>query len=118
MRYVYVFKGKIHEVGEAISSLFPRGETFADSLSGKWVELSEEQVAFMDANPGASAKEWFDMELAPVVPPEPPTPPDPNTDIFDGVYSVNGMFEFLEGVMIGCNVPPDKITDTEGGGDD
>lgn len=39
------------------------GETYQDFLDDKWVLLSEEQVAFHEANPSASVKQVFDMKL-------------------------------------------------------
>lgn len=39
------------------------GTTFNDYLKGKWVLLSQEQVAFHDANPTASVQQVFDMTL-------------------------------------------------------
>lgn len=39
------------------------GITFNDYLKGKWVLLSQEQVAFHDANPTASVQQVFDMTL-------------------------------------------------------
>lgn len=46
------------------------GTTWEDYKNGKWVLLSEEQVAFREENPDASAEEVFNMELNP----EPPGP--------------------------------------------
>lgn len=39
------------------------GTTYDDFLTNKFVLLSEEQVAFKEANPNASVKEVFNMEL-------------------------------------------------------
>lgn len=41
------------------------GTTWEDYKNGKWVLLSEEQVAFREENPDASAEEVFNMELNP-----------------------------------------------------
>lgn len=41
------------------------GETWQDYIDDKWVLLSDEQVAFHEANPNASIKEVFDMAIAP-----------------------------------------------------
>ena len=41
------------------------GETWEDYLDNKWVLLSDEQKAFYEANPTASVKEVWDMELIP-----------------------------------------------------
>lgn len=39
------------------------GESFEDYLDGKWVKLSENQLAFKESNPDASVKEVFDMQM-------------------------------------------------------
>ena len=39
------------------------GATYEDYLDNKWVLLSDEQVAFYEANKGASVKEVWDMQL-------------------------------------------------------
>ena len=39
------------------------GTTWDDFLENKWVLLSDEQVLFMEANPNASVKEVWDMEI-------------------------------------------------------
>ena len=44
------------------------GTTWEDYKNGKWVLLSEEQVAFREENPDASAEEVFNMELNPELP--------------------------------------------------
>lgn len=41
------------------------GETWQDYLNNKWVLLSDAQVAFHEANPNASVKEVWDMQLTP-----------------------------------------------------
>lgn len=41
------------------------GETWEDYLYNKWVLLSDEQKAFYEANPNASVKEVWNMELIP-----------------------------------------------------
>lgn len=41
------------------------GTTWEDFMADMWIYLSDEQVAFMEANPKASAKEVFDMALTP-----------------------------------------------------
>lgn len=41
------------------------GETLEDFYNGKWVLLSDEQVAFHEANPKASLKEVWDMQITP-----------------------------------------------------
>ena len=39
------------------------GSTYADYINGLWVPLSEEQMAFKEANPSASIREVFDMKI-------------------------------------------------------
>lgn len=39
------------------------GSTYEDFLAGKWIPLSEEQVAFRDAHPGASVKQIIEMYI-------------------------------------------------------
>ena len=41
------------------------GETWKDYVGNKWVLLNDEQKAFYEANPSASVKEVFDMQLTP-----------------------------------------------------
>ena len=43
------------------------GSTFQDFLDGKFVPLTEEQISFAEANPGASIKEIFNMQLDPII---------------------------------------------------
>jgi hypothetical protein len=80
---------------------FPVGETWKDYLDGKWVLLSEGQLAFRSENPGASIKEVFDMELLPP-PPEPPKPPKPSYEPYD----YGQMMLFTWGLMEGLGIPP------------
>lgn len=42
------------------------GTTYQDFLNGKWVLLSEAQLAFKEEHPNASVKEVLDMEISPV----------------------------------------------------
>ena len=41
------------------------GESIEDFYDNKWVLLSDEQVAFHEANPNASLREVWNMELTP-----------------------------------------------------
>ena len=45
------------------------GTTWEDYVAGKYVLLTEEQIAFKEANEGASVEEVFNMQLTPI--PEP-----------------------------------------------
>ncbi|MDR1878286.1 MAG: hypothetical protein LBQ64_01830 [Bacteroidales bacterium] len=51
---------------------FPSGTGIDDFNDGKWIELSEAQIAFAEANPKASGTEILNMQL--YVPPPPPVP--------------------------------------------
>ncbi|WAX17106.1 hypothetical protein PF672P2_00009 [Parabacteroides phage PF672P2] len=55
------------------------GSTWEDYIDGAWLLLSDEQVAFHDANPDASVEEVFNMQLTPV-PEEPDPTPVPEPD--------------------------------------
>lgn len=61
----YNIKGKYVEFPEQLDpALYNNiGETYADYVSGKWVLLSDEQLAFRESNPNASVKEVFEMKL-------------------------------------------------------
>lgn len=69
------------------------GSTWEDFLSGNWVLLSDEQVAFHNENPTASIKEVWDMEITP---PQPRTLEDAKNEMlakienYDNSDQVNG----------------------------
>lgn len=48
------------------SSKYSVGTTWEDYKDGKWILLSEEQLAFKESNPSASVEEVFNMQLAEV----------------------------------------------------
>jgi hypothetical protein len=50
----------------------PMGASVDDFNAGKWIELSEDQITFAEANPDASGTEILNMQL--YVPPTPPVP--------------------------------------------
>ncbi len=68
-RYTYIKRDVTDyyvECDELLSpSCFPIGETWDDFISNKYVLLSDEQVAFREANPDATIKEVWDMQLTP-----------------------------------------------------
>ena len=71
MSYIYIKydvpKHYITLEEELTEELFTNlGSTYEDYLDNKWVKLSEEQMAFKDANPNASIKEIWNMELQPI----------------------------------------------------
>lgn len=71
MSYIYIKydvpKHYITLEEELTEELFTNlGSTYEDYLDNKWVKLSEAQVAFKDANPNASIKEIWNMELQPI----------------------------------------------------
>ena len=47
------------------------GTTWEDYVAGKYVLLTEEQIAFKEANEGASVEEVFNMQLTPIPKPTP-----------------------------------------------
>lgn len=54
------------------------GQSWDDYQAGAWVLLSNEQIAFREANPEASVEEVYNMVLAPdPIEPEPSPEPDP-----------------------------------------
>ena len=70
MKYIYIKKsiyGKFIEFNEPLKAeeYNNLGETWQDYVNNKWVMLSEEQIEFHEANPTASIKEVWDMELTP-----------------------------------------------------
>lgn len=68
----YFYRNQIKESFELDPSKYEIGTTFEDSVDGKWVKLTSKQEAFLDLNPGASAREVFNMVLnvAPTPTPE------------------------------------------------
>lgn len=68
-KYIYIKRGHgFVEFGTPMSQELNGnviGTTWADYVSGKWVQLSAEQIAFKDEYPTASIKEVFDMEITP-----------------------------------------------------
>lgn len=70
MSFIYIKKnvrGYFVELPEELTSdLYDNlGETYADYLNNKWVKLSDEQIAFREANPSASVREVWDIALTP-----------------------------------------------------
>ena len=62
-------RGYYVEFPEEIDSVYWEGQigsTYEDFQSGKWVKLSNEQVAFHNEYPSASVREVLKMELDPV----------------------------------------------------
>ena len=65
------YKGYYIELPEEIDAQYWSGKigtTYEDFLNGKWVLLSDEQVAFHEEYPNASVKEVLDMQLTPAPP--------------------------------------------------
>ena len=67
---VYIKKGipGIVEQTSALGEDYATGHTYEDYMNGAWVELSQAQIAFRNAHPGATPKEIIEMRLTP--PPE------------------------------------------------
>ena len=72
-KYIYIQKDTrgVHDPDTLMPDVFPQGCTCEDYLDGKWILLSEEQVAFRDLHPGASAMEIIGMETVEMLPPDP-----------------------------------------------
>ena len=72
---------------------FVTGTTFIEYQGGAWIELSELQIAFAEANPDATAKEIIEKEL---MPPLPEQPVDR--------YTTDEKNDFIEGLMEGLGL--------------
>lgn len=61
----YDVRGKYVEFPEQLSpELYDNiGSTWMDYINGLWVPLSDEQMAFKEANPNASIREVFEMKV-------------------------------------------------------
>ena len=59
------------------------GTTYPDYMSGSFITLSTDQIAFWRSNTSASAKEIIEMEMSP--PPEPPSFDEQKQNAFDAV---------------------------------
>lgn len=77
---------------------YETGTTWEDYIAGKYVLLTEEQIAFKEANEGASVEEVFNMPLTPV--PE-PTPEEKLQSAKDlkrqEVYNTNYRHYYIDG---------------------
>lgn len=63
------------ELSEALNAAINEvGHSWEDYLSGKWVLLSDEQVAFHQAHAAASVEEVFNRQLLPSIPASGPEP--------------------------------------------
>lgn len=66
------------EIQEALPSYFGIGSTIDDYYNGLYLLLSEEQVAFHEANPKATPVEVWNMQLTVVPDPDPQPTPEPD----------------------------------------
>ena len=65
MRYLQrdVERNQIEFDFELDSENYTIGRTWSDYINGRWVPMSDAQIAFSDEHPTASVKEIFDMKL-------------------------------------------------------
>jgi hypothetical protein len=66
MKFTYIqkdTKGIYVEFDFKLDAKYELGETFQDYKNGKWVLLSDNQVAFCKSHPNASVHEVFNMQL-------------------------------------------------------
>lgn len=74
MRYLQrdIERNQIEFDFELDSENYTIGRTWLDYINGRWIPMSDAQIAFADEHPIASAKEIFDMKLT-VIETEEPT---------------------------------------------
>lgn len=77
-KYIYIkrdeqaiYIGFNEPLDPEINSIGSTWEDYISSRPAMWVPLSEEQIAFKEANPKATVKEVFNMEITPVPEPTP-----------------------------------------------
>ena len=65
MRYLQrdIERNQIEFDFELDSENYTIGKTWSDYINGRWIPMSDAQIAFADEHPTASAKEIFDMKL-------------------------------------------------------
>ena len=82
MRYLQIDieRNQIEFDFELDSENYTIGRTWLDYINGKWIPMSDAQIAFADEHPTASAKEIFDMKLT-VIETEEPTVEQQNAAI-------------------------------------
>lgn len=73
--YLYIQKDAVRIYVPMLEELdtvnYEVGTTWEDYVAGKYVLLTEEQIAFKEANEGASVEEVFNMQLTPIPEPTP-----------------------------------------------
>lgn len=90
------------------------GETWEDAQVNKYVLLSDQQAAFYEANPAASAKEVWNMELTPPPPPYEPTLEEAKKQkiaelmAYDSSPAVNGFYITRGGHTIETWLKPEE----------
>lgn len=65
MTYIYIKNNEILSFDFELDSRYNIGTTYEDYADGLYVRLSNDQVAFMNANQNASVSEIWDMKLNP-----------------------------------------------------
>ena len=73
MRYLQrdIERNQIEFDFELDSENYTIGRTWSDYINGRWIPMSDSQIAFADEHPTASAKEIFDMKLTVIETKEP-----------------------------------------------
>ena len=71
-KYTYLHRTvkRVYEIDTALGDDKTKGTTYQDYLEEKWIPVKKTMNTFIKANPTASAKEWIEMELAPLPPPQ------------------------------------------------
>ena len=111
MKYTYIkqsIRGYYAEFDQMFDpSLYNNlGETYEDFLLNKWVLLSDEQVAFHEANPSASVREVWYMQLTPRTIAQAKREMQGNIDMYDRSPNVNGFT--INGEMEGWFTPEER----------
>ena len=68
--YIHRDIRNVYEFENALNESVPTGTTYEDYKAGRWIELSDEQLAFRAEHADASWKEIIEMRLEPPIPPE------------------------------------------------
>ena len=64
----YIKDGQILDFSFELDSKYNIGSTYEDYQNGKFVKLSDKQIAFMESNPTANIYEIWNMKIEPIVP--------------------------------------------------
>ena len=110
-KYYYIKKGLAQKVLEFNERFNPElynnlGETLQDYIDGKWVELSDEQVAFYNENPYASVGEIWNMALNERTIGEAKRDKIAEIDSYDDSFNVNSFL--VNGTVAGWLTPEER----------